>query len=205
MPFEPTKLTFRNPFGKPSSNDQKQGQQQSQHDMMAEDGGTAPGAGSGTSPTTAQPSDRMMDNNSNNNSMKMDKNTPPSPRQHQHFPRSSIGSGGSGEQRGVRVATSPTTTMDPNSNILSSSPGGDVLMDDDSRVAGGPPMEKLDRRMSREWDASQVPPSQFQRRRGSIFATPNSRDGKVAGADRDKAYHDKLKEKGWQVPRKNSS
>jgi len=78
-------------------------------------------------------------------------------------------------------------------------------MDDDSRVAGGPPMDKLDRRMSREWDASQVPPSQFQRRRGSIFATPNSRDGKVASSDRDKAYHDKLKEKGWHVTRKNSS
>jgi len=54
------------------------------------------------------------------------------------------------------------------------------------------------RRMSREWDASKVPPSQFQKRKGSIYSTPNSRDGHVHGAgERDKAYFDKLKEKGW--------
>lgn len=72
-----------------------------------------------------------------------------------------------------------------------------------------------DRRMSREWgmfptlvgfenmsidgsplaDTSKVPPSQFQRRKGSIYATPGSRDGHVKGAERDKAYFDKLKEK----------
>jgi len=52
------------------------------------------------------------------------------------------------------------------------------------------------RRMSREWDASKVPPSQFQKRKGSIYSTPSSRDGHVHGAgERDKAYHDKLKEK----------
>jgi len=54
------------------------------------------------------------------------------------------------------------------------------------------------RRMSREWDASKVPPSQFQKRKGSIYSTPSSRDGLVHGAgERDKAYFDKLKEKGW--------
>ncbi|KAF2458847.1 hypothetical protein BDY21DRAFT_195656 [Lineolata rhizophorae] len=54
-----------------------------------------------------------------------------------------------------------------------------------------------DRRMSREWDAAKVPPSQFQKRKGSIYSTPSSRDGHVKGSTRDKAYHDKLKEKGW--------
>jgi hypothetical protein len=49
--------------------------------------------------------------------------------------------------------------------------------------------------MSKEWDASKVPPSRFQRREGSLFSTPGSRDGHVRGADRDKAYHEKLKEK----------
>lgn len=44
-------------------------------------------------------------------------------------------------------------------------------------------------------DASKVPPSQFQRRKGSIYSTPQSRDGHIAGKDRDKAYHDKVKEK----------
>ncbi|KAF1955998.1 hypothetical protein CC80DRAFT_83516 [Byssothecium circinans] len=52
-------------------------------------------------------------------------------------------------------------------------------------------------RQSREWDASKVPPSQFQRRKGSIYSTPNSRDGHVKGSERDQAYWDKLKEKGW--------
>lgn len=53
-----------------------------------------------------------------------------------------------------------------------------------------------DRRMSAEWDASKTPPSRFQRRKGSIYSTPASRDGHV---DRNYAekYHDKLLEKGW--------
>lgn len=64
---------------------------------------------------------------------------------------------------------------------------------DDMRLSQSPPSD--DRRMSREWDASKVPPSQFQRRKGSIYSTPNSRDGHVKGAARDQAYWDKLKEK----------
>ena len=48
-------------------------------------------------------------------------------------------------------------------------------------------------------DASKVPPSQFQKRKGSIFATPGGRDGHVKGAERDKAFHDKVKEKVKQI------
>lgn len=50
--------------------------------------------------------------------------------------------------------------------------------------------------MSVEWDASKTPPSRFQRRKGSIYSTPASRDGHV---DRNYAekYHEKLAEKGW--------
>jgi hypothetical protein len=59
-----------------------------------------------------------------------------------------------------------------------------------------PKSPKKDRSMSREWDASKVPPSQFQKRKGSIYSTPSSRDGHVKGSGRDQAYHDKLKEKG---------
>jgi len=55
------------------------------------------------------------------------------------------------------------------------------------------------RRMSKEWDASKVPPSQFQKRKGSIYATPSSRDAHSSSADRDKAYFEKLKEKGWNL------
>ncbi|KAF2672212.1 hypothetical protein BT63DRAFT_422716 [Microthyrium microscopicum] len=81
---------------------------------------------------------------------------------------------------------------------------------DSSKIAGSddmamPPGEgegspTTGRRESREWDASKVPPSQFQKRKGSIYSTPNSRDGHVHGAgERDKAYFDKLKEKGWHM------
>jgi len=59
--------------------------------------------------------------------------------------------------------------------------------------------EKSDRKLSSdEWDASKTPPSRFQQRKGSIYATPSSRDGHVdKHADRDAAYHAKLLEKGW--------
>ncbi|KAI9893142.1 MAG: hypothetical protein M1814_000690 [Vezdaea aestivalis] len=77
--------------------------------------------------------------------------------------------------------------------------GGDVLGDlGASPPSAGlvPPTEQRDRRMSREWDASKVPPSQFQKRKGSIYATPGSRDGHVERNDQT-AYKEKLKEKGW--------
>ncbi|KAI0131982.1 hypothetical protein BJ170DRAFT_225863 [Xylariales sp. AK1849] len=57
-----------------------------------------------------------------------------------------------------------------------------------------------------EWDASKVPPSQFQRRKGSVFSTPASRDGHVGkNAERDDDFHKKhnkifkLKEKAKDV------
>jgi len=56
------------------------------------------------------------------------------------------------------------------------------------------PMSQRDRRMSKEWDASKVPPSRFQKREGSIHATPASRDGHI---DRNKlkVVSDKIKKK----------
>jgi hypothetical protein len=61
-------------------------------------------------------------------------------------------------------------------------------------MSSSPPGDS-NRRESKEWDASKVPPSQFQRRKGSIYSTPNSRDGHVKGSSRDQAYWEKLKEK----------
>jgi hypothetical protein len=45
-------------------------------------------------------------------------------------------------------------------------------------------------------DASKVPPSRFQKRKGSIYAVPPSRDGHV---DRNYAteFHEKHAEKGY--------
>jgi len=45
-------------------------------------------------------------------------------------------------------------------------------------------------RNSIEWDASKVPPSRFQKRKGSIYAVPSSRDGHV-----DSNYNTKFHEK----------
>ncbi|KAK7538391.1 uncharacterized protein J3D65DRAFT_667089 [Phyllosticta citribraziliensis] len=68
----------------------------------------------------------------------------------------------------------------------------------DSPVNGGSGSPTRDRRQSKEWDASKVPPSRFQKRTGSIYSTPSSRDAHLDGSEiRDKAYWDKLKEKGW--------
>ncbi|EHK15794.1 uncharacterized protein TRIVIDRAFT_122018, partial [Trichoderma virens Gv29-8] len=50
-----------------------------------------------------------------------------------------------------------------------------------------------DRRLSDEWDAAKVPPSRFQKRKGSIYATPGSRDGHVDKNYAEK-YHAKIAE-----------
>jgi len=47
-----------------------------------------------------------------------------------------------------------------------------------------------------EWDASKVPPSRFQQRKGSVFATPPSRDGHVQrNRDNDAEFHEKHSKK----------
>ena len=51
-----------------------------------------------------------------------------------------------------------------------------------------------DRRNSVEWDASKVPPSRFQKRKGSIYAVPSSRDGHV-----DSNYNTKFHEKHQEL------
>jgi len=67
-------------------------------------------------------------------------------------------------------------------------------------LGSSPPIQsgspKQDRRMSKEWDASKVPPSRFQKREGSIYATQGSRDGHVE-RNQQTAYFEKLKEKKW--------
>jgi hypothetical protein len=42
-------------------------------------------------------------------------------------------------------------------------------------------------------DAAKVPPSRFQKRKGSIYATPNSRDGHIDRNYQEK-YHAKIAE-----------
>ncbi|KXJ95206.1 hypothetical protein Micbo1qcDRAFT_171606 [Microdochium bolleyi] len=45
-----------------------------------------------------------------------------------------------------------------------------------------------------EWDASKTPPSRFQKRKGSIYATPSSRDGHVErNRDAVQEFHNAIK------------
>ncbi|KAK3398488.1 hypothetical protein B0T20DRAFT_392888 [Sordaria brevicollis] len=62
--------------------------------------------------------------------------------------------------------------------------------------AEGSPTSPADRRMSAEWDASKVPPSRFQKRKGSIYAVPKTRDGHVDN-NYAHAFHQKHMEKGY--------
>ena len=50
-----------------------------------------------------------------------------------------------------------------------------------------------DRRSSMEWDAAKVPPSRFQKRKGSIYAVPSSRDGHI-DSNYNTKFHEKHKE-----------
>jgi len=59
------------------------------------------------------------------------------------------------------------------------------------------PLDKMDRRMSREWDAAHTVPSRFQKLEGSVFATPASRDGHVdRNREKNKGFMQKVKEIG---------
>lgn len=95
----------------------------------------------------------------------------------------------------VRLEDPFVSQREANNNPFGGDKLADVAGNDDMRLSTSPPQK--DRRMSKEWDASKVPPSRFQKREGSIYSTPSSRDAHVKGSERDRAYHDKLKEKGW--------
>ncbi|XXG95037.1 pre-mRNA-splicing factor syf1 [Hypoxylon texense] len=56
-----------------------------------------------------------------------------------------------------------------------------------------------------EWDASKTPPSRFQKRKGSIYATPSSRDGHVErNRDAVEEFH-KAHSKRWSLSSTASS
>jgi len=59
------------------------------------------------------------------------------------------------------------------------------------------PTSPVDRRTSTdEWDAAKTPPSRFQQRKGSVYATPNSRDGHVdKNYARDAKFHELVDKK----------
>ncbi|KAI3323555.1 hypothetical protein HD806DRAFT_535383 [Xylariaceae sp. AK1471] len=55
-----------------------------------------------------------------------------------------------------------------------------------------------------EWDASKTLPSRFQKRKGSIYATPSSRDGHVErNRDAVEEFH-KAHSKRWSISSKGS-
>jgi len=65
--------------------------------------------------------------------------------------------------------SSPTRRDSESMEPMSTSPTGTSPMTSPTRT---PPMGmQKDRRMSREWDASKVPPSKFQRREGELLVS----------------------------------
>jgi len=104
--------------------------------------------------------------------------------------------------------TSPVSPAFDTGARRSSDNQGNVKWDmfDTQRIIGNDeiPIPQRERRMSKEWDASKVPPSQFQKRKGSIHATPASRDGHI---DRNKltAFVEKHTSDGKKERRKSQS
>jgi hypothetical protein len=76
--------------------------------------------------------------------------------------------------------------------------------------SGSPPLERertnsRDYTQTDEWDASKTPPSRFQKRKGSIYATPSSRDGHVErNRDAVEEFH-KAHSKRWSISSGKSS
>jgi len=110
------------------------------------------------------------------------------------------GSGTTDQVMDTSKPESPPNLRDPFTN---QSPLDDDALRDTTGTSppgegGLSPPSGQDRRMSKEWDAAKVPPSRFQKREGSIYATASSRDGHLNRRDRDLSYHAKLKEKGWE-------
>ncbi|KAL2120815.1 hypothetical protein VTJ04DRAFT_4842 [Mycothermus thermophilus] len=66
-----------------------------------------------------------------------------------------------------------------------------------------PSLSKSPLQESDEWDASKVPPSRFQKRKGSIYAVPSSRDGRIDSNYATK-FHEKLEEMALRGKKRGS-
>ncbi|EKD17430.1 c6 zinc finger domain containing protein [Drepanopeziza brunnea f. sp. 'multigermtubi' MB_m1] len=111
----------------------------------------------------------------------------------------------------LRLTQSPAPSLDATAkskrhpSLYAITPLVEAMPRDDpfeKQVVTGDPLSgrKVASRVSttNEWDASKTPPSQFQKLKGSIYATQGSRDGHVdRNTDRDAKYHATLVEKGW--------
>jgi len=103
---------------------------------------------------------------------------------------------------GTPTANPSVESADPFASQRDDKSNEEAISTEEGAEGLSPPAEGgKARRMSKEWDASKVPPSQFQKRKGSIYATPSSRDSHTT-SERDKAYFEKIKEKGWDILKK---
>jgi len=99
---------------------------------------------------------------------------------------------GADHRRDSAAATSTATTLAaPDDNAA-----GDMAPGSESSPTASSPASDRDRRNSDQWDAAKVPPSRFQKRKGSIYAVPSSRDGHVDSNYAVK-FHEKHAEKGY--------
>ncbi|KAK4126069.1 hypothetical protein N657DRAFT_679075 [Parathielavia appendiculata] len=92
-------------------------------------------------------------------------------------------------------AASPTAQQFPTPGQGVADPRADTATAPKSPIGPTSPTIRDERRASDEWDASKVPPSRFQKRKGSIYAVPGSRDGRV-DHDTSLKFHEKLVKMG---------
>ncbi|ERT00803.1 uncharacterized protein SPSK_08097 [Sporothrix schenckii 1099-18] len=86
----------------------------------------------------------------------------------------SVGSAG-GDAYSPPTITYTAAADDAPAGTVSNMDGMGLAGSSSNNATGG----QWDRRHSDEWDASKVPPSRFQKRKGSIYSTQGSRDGHV--------------------------
>ncbi|KAK2066785.1 hypothetical protein P8C59_000573 [Phyllachora maydis] len=84
----------------------------------------------------------------------------------------------------------------PTAIVVASAPTSPAQAFSNSTSPTTPVTPLSGRRASAEWDAAQTPPSRFQKRKGSIYAVPHSRDGHI-DSNYPQKFHELYAEKGY--------
>jgi len=109
-----------------------------------------------------------------------------------------------GVKNGESVQQAPALTTDP---FVGQRETVNPFSNGETAKAASPSSSPVDRRTSSdEWDAAKTPPSRFQQRKGSVYATPGSRDGHVdKNYARDAKFHELVDKKYGSGKRRSST
>ncbi|KAG9237333.1 hypothetical protein BJ875DRAFT_438495 [Amylocarpus encephaloides] len=106
------------------------------------------------------------------------------------------------QQRVEHATRNSNSNLSPNDATTEKANRDSAVVDGPSTSTLSPTGRRYSGETGDEWDASKTPPSRFQQKKGSIYATPGSRDGHLDRyIERDAKYHEKLAEKGWGTGR----